>query len=330
MIEKGGATQKSAFGRIVRWAIFVGALILIPVIFGGNPYHMYVATLTGIYIITIMGLNLTLGYTGQISLGHAAFMALGAYTVALMTKSGYSFWLALPLGTLISFVAGLLLGLPSLRVKHHYLALVTLGFGTVVYLLLSNEWEITGGFSGITRIPRPNFFGLSLSSDIAFYCLVAVFLLGLTILLLWILNSRWGRAFKAIRENDMRAEMVGVSLLSYKLLAFAIGAAYAGIAGGLLAPLMKFIDPTTFPVHESFWFLIMLIIGGSGRFEGAFVGAIVVMLLPEFLRGVQQLFFVIFSAITLVLLVFWPTGLAGLSDVFFRKVLKRNPPQLTK
>jgi len=247
-----------------------------------------------------------------------------------VTKDGYSFWLALPLGTLISFLAGLLLGLPSLRVKHHYLALVTLGFGTVVYLLLSNEWEITGGFSGITRIPRPDFFGLSLSSDVAFFFLVAGFLVLLTILMLWILNSRWGRAFKAIRENDMRAEMVGVSLLAYKLLAFAIGAAYAGLAGGLIAPLMKFIDPTTFPVHESFWFLIMLIIGGSGRFEGAFIGAIVVMLLPEFLRVAQQLFFVLFAGATLILLVFWPTGLAGLTDVFFRKVLRRSPPQLTK
>ena len=143
-------------------------------IFGGNSYHMYVVTLIGVYIITIMGLNLTLGYTGQISLGHAAFMGLGAYTVALMTLNGYSFWLALPLGALISFVAGLILGLPSLRVKHHYLALVTLGFGTVIYLLLSNEYEITGGFSGLPGIPRPHLFGIDLSSDIAFYFLVAV------------------------------------------------------------------------------------------------------------------------------------------------------------
>jgi len=324
------SNNKPIVWRLLRWVIFLGVIGLIPVICGGNSYYMYVATLIGVYIITIMGLNLTIGYTGQISLGHAAFMGLGAYTVALMTLNGFSFWLALPLGALIAFVAGLILGLPSLRVKHHYLALVTLGFGTVIYLFLSNEHEITGGFSGLPGIPRPSFFGINLSSNIAFYFLVAGFLVVLTIILLWILNSRWGRAFKAIRENDMRAEMVGVSLLAYKLLAFAIGAAYAGIAGGLLAPLMRFVDPTAFPVHESFWFLIMLIIGGSGRFEGAFIGAIVVMLLPQFLRGAQQLYFVIFSAITLVLLVFWPSGLAGLSDVFFRRVLKRNPPQLTK
>jgi branched-chain amino acid transport system permease protein len=316
--------------RIFRWAVFLAVLCLIPVILGGNRYHMYVATLICVYIITIMGLNLTLGYTGQISLGHAAFMGIGAYTVALMTLNGHSFWLAIPLGAVLTFVLGLLLGLPSLRVKHHYLALVTLGFGTVVYLLLANEHEITGGFSGLPGIPRPSFFGLSLSSDMSFYYLVAGFLVVLTVFMLWILNSRWGRAFKAIRENDMRAEMVGVSLLTYKLLAFAIGAAYAGIAGGLLAPLMKFVDPTSFPAHESFWFLIMLIVGGSGRFEGAFVGAIVVMLLPQFLRGTQQLYFVIFSAITLLLLIFWPTGLIGLSDTFFRRVLKRKAPQLTK
>jgi len=324
------SNNKPIVWRLLRWGIFLGVIGLIPMLCGGNSYYMYVATLIGVYIITIMGLNLTIGYTGQISLGHAAFMGLGAYTVALMTLNGYSFWLALPVGASISFVAGLILGLPALRVKHHYLALVTLGFGTVIYLFLSNEHEITGGFSGLPGIPRPSFFGISLSSNIAFYFLVAGFLVVLTIVMLWILNSRWGRAFKAIRENDMRAEMVGVSLLAYKLLAFAIGAAYAGVAGGLLAPLMKFIDPTSFPVHESFWFLIMLIIGGSGRFEGAFIGAIVVMLLPQFLRGAQQLYFVVFSAITLVILIFWPTGLAGLSDVFFRRVLKRNPPQLTK
>jgi len=321
---------KLTVGRVFRWLIFLGVIILIPLIFGENRYHMYVATLIGVYIISLMGLNLTLGYSGQISLGHAAFMGLGAYSVALMTLAGYSFWLAILVGVGITFVAGLLLGLPSLRVKHHYLALVTLGFGTVVYLLLSNEHEITNGFSGLPGIPRPQLFGLDLSSDIAYYFLVAGFLVILTALGLWILNSRWGRAFKAIRENDMRAEMVGVSLLAYKLLAFAIGAVYAGIAGGLLAPLMKFVDPTSFPVHESFWFLIMLIVGGSGRFEGAFIGAIVVLLLPEFLRGTQQLYFVIFAAITLLLLVFWPTGLAGLSDVFFRRVLKRTPPRLTK
>lgn len=319
-----------SIGRILQWTLFLAVIGCVPVIFGENAYHMYVATLSCIYIITIMGLNLTVGYTGQISLGHAAFMGLGAYTVALMTLNGHSFWLALPLGALIAFVAGLLLGLPSLRVRHHYLALVTLGFGTAIYLLLANEYKITGGFRGLPGIPRPHFFGLDLCSDIAFYFLVSGFLVVLTITALWILNSRWGRAFKAIRENDMRAEMVGVSLLAYKLLAFAIGAAYAGIAGGLLALLMKFVDPTSFPVEESFWFLLMLIIGGSGRFEGAFIGPIVVTLLPEFLRGTQQLFFVIFAAITLLLLIFWPSGLAGLSDVFFRRVLKRTPPRLTK
>ncbi len=327
---KTPTSKKLTVGRVIRWAVFLAVICCVPLIFGQNSYHMYLATLIGVYIICLMGLNLTLGYTGQISLGHAAFMGLGAYSVALMTLAGHSFWLALLVGTAISFVAGLLLGLPSLRVKHHYLALVTLGFGTVIYLLLSNEHEITGGFSGLPGVPRPHFFGIDLSSDIAFYFLVAGFLVLLTILGLWILNSRWGRAFKAIRENDMRAEMVGVSLLAYKLLAFAIGAAYAGIAGALLAPLMQFVDPTSFPVHESFWFLIMLIVGGSGRFEGAFIGAIVVMLLPQFLRSTQQLYFVIFSAITLLLLVFWPAGLAGLSDVFFRRVLKRAPPRLTK
>jgi len=322
--------RKWTVGRILRWAFFLAVVGCIPIILGESSYHMYVATLICIHIITIMGLNLTVGYTGQISLAHAAFMGLGAYAVALTMLNGYSFWLGLLLGVLMTFGAGLLVGLPSLRVKHHYLALVTLGFGTAIYLLLCNEDEITGGFSGLTGIPRPSIFGLPISSDIAYYYLVAGLLVMLTIISLWILNSRWGRAFKAIRENETRAETLGVNPLAYKLLAFAIGAAYAGIAGGLLAPLMRFIDPTSFPPEESFWLLLMLIIGGSGRFEGAFIGPVILTILQESLRGIQQLFFVFFAAIALLLIIFWPSGLAGLLDIFFRKVLKRPPPRLTK
>ncbi len=323
-------TRNWTVGRILRWSIVIGLPALLAVLMGDDPRFIYIASLTCVYIIATMGLNLTLGYAGQVSLGHAAFMGIGAYTVALMMRAGHSFWLALPLGALIAFVMGLLLGLPALRVKRQYLALVTLGFGAVVYLFLSNESRITGGFAGLPRIPRPQLFGLSLASDMEFFLLVAGFLVLLTAILLWVLNSRWGRAFKAIRENEMRAEMVGVSQLAYKLLAFAIGGAYAGVAGGLLAPLMRFIDPTSFPVHESFWFLIMLLIGGTGRFEGPFVGVIIVMLMPEFLRGAQQLYGVIFAAVTLLIVLFQPSGIVGLTDPFFRRVLRRNPPQLTK
>ena len=302
----------------------------IPFFVGFSPYYLYLATLVLVYIISVIGLNITLGYAGQITLGHAAFMGIGAYTVAIMTLRGWSFWLAFLLAGIISLVLGAIIGLPAIRVKDHYLAFVTLGFGSIIFLFMTNEEQLTGGFRGLYGIERPQLFSLGLSSDRAFYLFVAFVLILLTGTGLWILNSKWGRAFKAIRENEKRAEMVGVNLLAYKVAAFAIGSLYAGLSGGLLAPLMRFIEPTSFPVTESFWLLIMLVVGGRGRFEGAIIGPLVVMVLPELLRGTEGLYFVLFSLISLIILIFWPTGLAGILETLFEKIFNREMPKLTK
>ena len=261
-----------------------------------------------------IGLNLTLGYCGQISLAHAAFMSVGAYSVAILARWGVPFEAGLLVGAALAFLLGIVVGFPALKVKHHYLAMVTLGFNIIAFLILRN-WELfTGGALGLSGIARPAWGALNFSSDAAFYCYV----LGWTALVVfsahWILHSRWGRAFRAIRENEMRAEVVGVNLRTYKLLAFAIGALYAGIGGALFAPLVGYIDPNAFTIDRSIQFLMMVVIGGLGRFEGPFLGALVVTALPEVLRGAEGLYLIIFSAAVILMVLFMPEGLVGIWD----------------
>jgi branched-chain amino acid transport system permease protein len=298
----------------VRWlplAVLVASLAL-PL--GFEQYKLYVATLVLVYIIMAIGLNLTLGYAGQISLAHAAFMSIGAYAVAILDRRGVPFEGSLAVGAVIAFLLGIMVGFPALRVKHHFLAMVTLGFNVIVFLILRNwEW-LTGGSLGIADIARPAWGRLAFRSDLGFY----VYVVGWTGLVVasayWLLHSRWGRAFRAIRENEMRAEVVGVNLRTYKLLAFAIGAGYAGIGGALFAPLVGYIDPNAFTLDRSIQFLMMVVIGGLGRFEGPFIGALVVTALPEALRSSEGLYLIIFSAAVILMVLFMPTGLVGLWD----------------
>jgi branched-chain amino acid transport system permease protein len=287
-------------------------LALLPL--GFEQYKLYVASLTLVYLVLAIGLNLTLGYAGQISLAHAAFMAFGSYAVAILGQRGLGFELGLLVGATLGFVSGLAVGFPALTVKHHFLAMVTLGFNIIVFLVLRNWESLTGGSFGISGIARPAWGPLRFQSDRAYY----LYLLGWAAVVVasayWILTSRWGRAFRAIRENEMRAEVVGVSLRSYKLMAFAIGAAYAGIGGALFAPLLGYIDPSAYTLDRSIQFLMMVVMGGLGRFEGPFIGAVLVTALPEVLRASEGLYLVIFALAVILMMLFMPKGLVGLWD----------------
>ncbi|MGH7266293.1 MAG: branched-chain amino acid ABC transporter permease [Candidatus Rokuibacteriota bacterium] len=291
-------------------ALVLGALL--PLAF--EQYKLYVASLTLVYLILAIGLNLTLGYAGQISLAHAAFMALGSYAVAILVPRGLPFELGVVVGAALGFVWGLVVGFPALKVKHHYLAMVTVGFNIIVFLVLRNWESLTGGSFGISGIVRPAWGPIRFASDRAYY----VYMLGWAALVVasayWILTSRWGRAFRAIRENEMRAEVVGVSLRNYKLMAFAIGAAYAGIGGALFAPLLGYIDPNAYTLDRSIQFLMMVVMGGLGRFEGPFIGAVVVTVLPEVLRASEGLYLVIYALAIMLMMLFMPKGLVGLWD----------------
>jgi branched-chain amino acid transport system permease protein len=298
-----------------RWlalAVGVGLCALAPLVL--EQYKLYILSLTLVYLILAIGLNLTLGYAGQISLCHAAFMSFGSYAVAVLALHGVPFEIGLIIGVALAFGWGLVLGFPALKVKHHYLAMVTLGFNIIAFLVIRNWESVTGGSFGISNIARPAWGRISFQSDRAYY----FYILGWTAMVVasayWILTSRWGRAFRAIRENEMRAAVVGVSLRNYKLMAFAIGAAYAGVGGALFAPLVAYIDPGAYTLDRSIQFLMMVVMGGLGRFEGPFIGAAVVTILPEALRGSEGLYLIIYSLAVILMMLFMPKGLVGIWD----------------
>ena len=311
------SAERRSLGRFVPLLVLC-ILLLLPLAL--EQYKLFVGSLVLVYVIAGIGLNLTLGYAGQISLAHAAFLAFGAYSVAILQPLGVPFEVCALIGTAISFFFGLLIGFPALRVKHHYLAMVTIGFTIIVFLVLRNWESFTGGSFGIAGIERPSWGFVSFASDRAYYVYSLFWAVPVLASAYWIKNSRWGRAFKSIRENEMRAETLGVSLRNYKLMAFAIGAAYAGIAGALFAPLLGYIDPPAFFIERSILFLLIVVIGGLGRFEGPIIGAIVVVVLPELLRGSQSLYLIIFSVCIMLMMLFWPKGLIGLWDVLRQKV----------
>ena len=290
----------------------LAACILVPTLL--KSHGIYLFTYWLIYVIASMGLNLTIGYAGQKSLGHAAFFGIGAYTVAILMQAGYSFWLGMPLAALGCFVVGLALGFPALRVQTIYLAFATLGFNTAVWLVMRNEEWLTGGTFGINNIARPEAFGISFDGNLAYYYLVLAFAVVLGLLLWGLLSSPWGKAFTALRDNPIRAESLGVDIRGYTLLSFAIGAAYAGIAGGLFGSLVQFIDPAPFTVEASIMMYLMVVVGGPGYFLGPLVGAAVGVILPEWLRFAQAWYLFVFGAAVVMLMIWLPDGLLSIPD----------------
>ena len=288
------------------------ALVFIPTVLKNHGIYLFPYWL--IYVIAAMGLNLTVGYAGQKSLGHAAFFGIGAYTVAIMLKAGLSFWLGLPMAALGCFLVGLALGFPALRVQTIYLAFATLGFNTAIWLVMRNEEWLTGGTFGINNIARPEAFGVSFDGNLAYYYLVLGIAILLAVLLLGLLRSPWGKAFTALRDNPIRAESLGVDIRNYTLLSFAIGAAYAGVAGALFASLVQFIDPAPFNVEASIMMYLMVVVGGPGYFFGPMLGAAVGVILPEWLRFAQAWYLFVFGSAVVVLMIWLPDGLLSIPD----------------
>jgi len=293
-------------------AVILAVLLALPPFL--KNYGIYLFSYWLVFVIATMGLNLTIGYAGQKSLGHAAFFGIGAYTVAILMKAGFSFWFGLPFAMLGCFVIGLALGFPALRVQTIYLAFATLGFNTAVWLVMRNEEWLTGGTFGINNIPRPKLFGIDLNGALAYY----YFVLGVTILLgalLWkLLSSPWGKAFTALRDNPIRAESLGVNIQAYTLLSFAIGAVYAGIAGALFASLVEFIEPAPFAVSSSIMMYLMVVVGGAGYFFGPLLGSAVGVLLPEWLRFAQGWYLFVFGSAVVMLMLWLPDGLLSIPD----------------
>jgi len=293
-------------------------LVALVVLLAGPPflknYGVYLVSYWLVFVIANMGLNLTVGYAGQKSLGHAAFFGIGAYSVAILMKAGFSFWLGLPVAAIGCFAIGLALGFPALRVQTIYLAFATLGFNTAVWLVMRNEEWLTGGTFGINGVGRPGFLGIDLEGNLAYY----YFVLGVALLmglLLWkLLRSPWGKAFTALRDNPIRAESLGVNIQAYTLLSFAIGAVYAGVAGALFASLVQFVEPAPFAVGASIMMYLMVVVGGSGYFFGPLLGSAVGVLLPEWLRFAQAWYLLVFGSMVIVLMLWLPDGLLSIPD----------------
>lgn len=304
--------------------------------FIANAYMLYVANMIGFAIIGAVGLNLLTGFTGQISLGHAAFVGVGAYTSAiLVTRLGFSFWLSIPFAGLVAAFAGMIIGIPSLRVKGLYLCIATLA-AQFIFEFVFIHWEsMTKGITGI-NIPSPSIGSLEFITEKEFYWITLFFVVLGIGYARNLVRSRMGRAFVAIRDRDLSAEIIGINLFRYKLSAFAISSFYAGVAGALWVTFLKVVTPDHFPFILSIHYLAMVIVGGLGSILGSIFGAIFMTLLPEILNylseivkmhapGYEEIFVpmkeVIFGLLIVLFLVFEPRGLAEIwnrAKNFFR------------
>lgn len=294
------------------WIVIIIIACILPWFLG--DYTLYVVSLSFVYIIQAIGLNITLGYAGQVSLCQASFMGIGAYVTALLLLKGWSFWLILPFAGLIPCIFGAILGFPALRWKDHYLALITLAFNIITFLVIQQEKDITGGPTGISNILRPSIGPLKFTSDINFYYLLLFFVILAVLSSYWIIQSKWGRALTAMRLNALAAKAHGVSLVNYKLLAFALGAFYGGVGGALFATLLRYVSPDSFTFFTSFEFLMMVVIGGMGRIEGPVIGGIILTAGPEILRVAETFYMIIYSLIVILVMLFMRKGLVVIVD----------------
>lgn len=292
--------------------IVIAGLIVVPMNF--NRYGLFILSQWAVMTIAAMGLNLTLGYAGQVSLAQGAFVGIGAYAAAIMTTHGWSLPGAIVIAIALSFAVGWVLGYPALRVQHHYLAFVTLAFSTLAFLVFRNESWLTGGIYGISNIPRPHIFGLATNKPLPFYYVCLGSLAIVSVAVWWLIRSPWGRAFMALRENPLRAQSLGIDTRRYTLMAFAIGSALGGVAGALYAPLTQYIDPVPFNLSLSLDLLMMVIVGGAGFYFGPFLGAMIAVLLPEWLRFAEGYYLMLYAIAVMLLLIWSPTGILGILD----------------
>ena len=287
-----------------------------------SSYPIYLLSLAMLNVISALGLNLLTGNSGQISLCHSSFMAVGAYVATLLTLHvGLPFWLAIPAAALVAAALGALLGLPASRLKGIYLALATLGFLQIVQIVVEEAADLTGGVRGL-KVPAP---ALAPGLGVGFYPMY-LFVLGVCAFAIWVtrnlLASRVGREFNAVRTSPHAAQALGVSMARVKLVAFALSAAYAGVAGGLLSVVVGFIDPNEFGVSVALRQITFVVVGGLGSVAGSVIGATVLSALPELLRPVKEYSDVIYTLILLGFLIFVPHGLATL----WRKWADRREP----
>lgn len=341
-IRKKYADKLKALGEQMKENIAKVGLVAVllsltfPFVIGGDPYWLQIINFAMLNAVMALGLNFMTGRAGLICLGYAAFEAIGAYTVGIMClKHGISFWLAFPLGGVLACIFGVILGLPALRVKGHYLGLVTIAFGLVVQEIILNAESITGGTNGLIDIPSPKIFGFDFGSSLDlgftsmsylanFYYLSLLLLVLSTVIVYKFSNSFFGLLLTAMREDELAAQCYGINLTDYKLYAFGIGAFFGGLAGGIYAGMINFIAPENFGYGLSIIIISMIILGGLDSIPGAIVGALFLTVFPEKFRAFEDYRIMFYGFIIVFCLLFMREGVLPFKKRIFKALQKED------
>jgi len=300
--------------RNLKLALVAGVLLFVVIFpFITSFYQMSIMNTALMYVMLGLGLNIVIGLGGILHLGYIAFFLVGSYSYALLNiHFGLNFWLALPIGGLLALILGILIAVPVLRLRGDYLAIVTLAFGEITRIVVENWSSLTGGPSGIRSIPRPAIPGLDLNlTDTAkLVYFIMIVLAALTIFItIRLKDSRIGRALIAMREDEIACQSMGINTTQMKVIAFALGSVFAGVAGVVFAANTTFINPASFTIWESVMVLLIVVLGGMGSIPGVVVAALVIKLLPEYLRAFSQYRMLVFGAVLIIMMIFKPDGL---------------------
>ncbi len=290
-------------------AVYAFVVLIIPVLVRNN-YHLMVLNIAALNIVVVIGLNLLMGYAGQISLGHAAFFGLGAYLSAILTKTcGFPILPTLVLAIVMTGAIAYIIGIPTLKLEGHYLVMATLGFNVIVYIIMIQLDRVTGGPSGFAGIPHLRVGSYVFNSDQRVYYLFWPVSIAVLVLALNLIHSRVGRAMSALSHNEIAARCSGIDTESYKVKIFVMSAAFASLAGSLYAHYISFISPGTFSFFYSIQVATMVLVGGIGSLWGSVLGALLLTALPEFLHAVKEYNVLIYGLILMGVLLFFPKGL---------------------
>jgi len=327
------------------YLLFLMVFVLFPFsLFQYTKYILFLVNMTAIGVIGAQGLNILTGYTGLISLGQAGFMGVGAYTVAILgTKAGFPMWINLPAAGIITTLVGIIVGTPSLRLKGFYLAMSTLAAELLLEYVFKNWETMTHGVQGLFITP-PHIFGVLINNDRVFYFLSVGLAALATIATRNLFRTRVGRAFIAIRDRDIAAELIGINVFKYKLVSFAISSFYAGVAGGLWCYYMTIINPEAFQLSISIDYVAMIIVGGMGTLFGSVYGAIFVVLLPEAIQRLMEILQpllhmeytfaafkqIVFGIMIVIFLIFEPKGLSEIFSRLRNRISNRNRKEVNQ
>lgn len=303
-------------GKSVYLMVLAGIFVLIFPQLTDNQYFLHIAIRILIYVLLASSLNIIVGYTGQYNIGQAGFYAIGAYTAAILaTRAGYGFLVILPLCGIFAATLSLALGFPTLRLRGIFFAFTTLGFSEVVRLTILNWRTLTRGTFGIPGIPLPQIFQLQISTNVQFYYLGLILIAIMLFISHRVINSRIGRAWVAIREDEDAARAMGIDTFKFKIINLLYGTFWAGIAGGFFAYFSGYISADSFVLDESFAILAMVLVGGKGTLLGPIVGAVILTILPEMVREIARYRLVIFGLAILIMVHYRPQGIAGASSI---------------